>query len=123
MFFSSGGQSSLNLLLLCLLQSSDLLLRGIERHVNLVEGVFRTLLKLLATDLNTLVLPQTRVFLLDLRQSPRLVSGISGLESSLRMAIDLGCVGAASEGEGVESVVDTGCVESSALGGGFVQLR
>lgn len=91
--------------------------------MNLVEWVFRTLLKLLATDLNTLVLPQTRVFLLDLRQSPRLVSGISGLESSLRVTIDLGCVGAGSEGEGVESVVDTGCVESSALGGGFVQLR
>lgn len=57
--------------------------------MSLVERILLALVEFLLDELYTLLSPQTRVLLLHLGHSARLIRRISSLESSLRMAIDL----------------------------------
>lgn len=102
---------------------SDLLPRRIKRHMHLVKRILITFVELLPNEINPLLSPKTRVLLLNLRHATRLIRSIGGLESPLRVPVDLGGI-LVRERQGVQRVVDTGGVQSASLavGGGVVEL-
>lgn len=102
---------------------SNLFPSSVERHVHLVKRILITLLKLLSDDVNPLLSSKSRVLLFDLRHATRLIRSIGSLEPPLRVPVDLGGI-LVRERQGVQRVVDTGCVEcaSLAIGGGVVEL-
>jgi len=108
-------QARLDLPPLRLPHGGHLLPGRVVRDRDLVERVLLALLELLPADLNALLLAQTGVLLLDLRQPARLVGGVGGLVPPLRVAVDLDAVRAFGKGEGVEGVLDAGGVERRGL--------
>lgn len=86
------------------------------RRMHLVERIIRMFLEFFPAHINTLLSPQARILLLNLRQARSLERGVGRFESAFGMSVDFIVVAGCCEGEGVESVVDTGGVE----GGGFL---
>jgi hypothetical protein len=60
--------------------------------MHLVEWVLLALLEFLPAEIHTLVPAQTGVLLFNLWQAPLLKCGICGLEPTLGVSVDLGCV-------------------------------
>ena len=82
--------------------------------MNLVERILFTLVKLLPADINPLLSPQSRVLLFNLWHPTRLERRIRSLKSSFWVAVDLGGI-LVRQRQGVQRVIDTGCVETSGL--------
>ena len=113
---SSCRQPRLHLIPLLLLHLPEFLPRGVEPRVRLVERVLGTALELLPDQILPLLLPQALVLLLQLRHASGLVRRVRGLESPLRVSVDLFRRVGGGEGEGVEGVVDAGGVEGGVGG-------
>lgn len=118
------NQPSLSLLPLLLANLPNLLLRTVKLSANLIERVFRALLKLLAYQIDSLLPPQPLVFLLHLRQPSRFIRRISSLEPPLRMSIYLLGIAIRGKRQGIEGIIDTGSVERrfSFCGRLFIEL-
>ena len=82
--------------------------------MNLVERILFTLVKLLPADINPLLSPQSRVLLFNLWHTTSLERRIRSLEPSFWVAVDLGGI-LVRQRQGVQRVIDTGCVEVSRL--------
>lgn len=91
--------------------------RSVVRGGHLVERVVGVLLELLPDSGLPLIQAQanTAAVLLHLLESPLLVLSERGGESSLGMSVDLVVILASGKGQGVESVVDTGCANDGGL--------
>ena len=107
---SSSTKPVLQLLPLAVPQCLHLLLGHVVGARDLVERVVRVLLELLANLVDLLLPPQT-LLILHLVQPLLLKCVVSGLESALGMTVDLVVV-VLGEVQSIESIVDTGCVES-----------
>lgn len=110
-------ESLLNLGPLLVTELRNLVPRGVVRGRDLVEGVVRVLLKLLPDPVLPLLHAQAdaAAVRLHLLETPLLVLGIRGGESSLGVSVDLVVVAARRQGQGVEGVVDTGGADCRGL--------
>lgn len=107
---SSSAQPVFQLLLLAFAELLHLFLGHVVGTRDLVERVVRVLLEFLADLVDLLLSPET-LLVLHLVQASLLVSVVGGLETSLGVAIDL-VVAALGQGQSVERIIDTSCVES-----------
>lgn len=123
LFNPSSTKPVLQLLPLAVPQCLHLLLGHVVGARDLVERVVRVLLELLA-DLVDLLLPPQTLLILHLVQPLLLKRVVSGLESALGMTVDLVVV-VLGEVQSIESIVDTGCVESGEflLAGRTIETR
>lgn len=107
-------QPRLHLLPLLRLHRSNLLPGSIRPYMYLVKRILFALFKLLPAKLNTLLSPQTRILLLNLRQSAFLKRRIGSLEPSFRVPINLAAV-LLRQRQRIQGIVDTRSAERRPL--------
>lgn len=105
----SLSESGLDLGLLSLTNSLNILSLAVVCSADLVEGVVGVLLEFLP-DLGDLLVSSQTLLILHLGQSSLLKSSICSLVTSLGVLVDL-VLGSRGQGQGVESIVDAGGVE------------
>lgn len=106
---SLTAESCLDLGLLCIPESLDILPPAVVSSTDLVEGVVGMFLKLLP-DLVNLLLSSQALLVLHLLESSLLKGCVGGLETSLGMLVYL-VLGSCGQGQSVQSVVDTSGAE------------
>ena len=83
--------------------------------MDLIKWILIALVKLLPTQINPLILPQTRLLLFDLRQASGLIRRIRRPISPLRMAVDLCIITRGGKRESVQRILNPRRIERRAL--------